>query len=233
MQLSPGEPLDEAGIAGRFGVSRSPAREALIRLQADGLVATTPNHTATVAAVDLANFPRYMDALDLMQRATARLAAIHREEDDLRRIQAAQDEFENYRRLRNAPAMIDSNRDFHVAVAEAGRNPYFTALYARLLDSGRRMLRIYFRSFRDDLPPKYSAEHRTIIRAVELRDPEAAEYAAGLHARQVSNRFVRMMCVRDSAGIFAMTMSEKKTRKSSKDAKFSLKRGDRSRKTSE
>ena len=75
MQIPPGAFLDENGIAARFGVSRSPVREALIRLEAEGLVAAAPNRTAVVSPVDLAGFPQYMDALDLAQRATTRPAA--------------------------------------------------------------------------------------------------------------------------------------------------------------
>lgn len=216
MRLAPGATLDEASIAARFGVSRSPAREAFIRLHADGLVTAEPNRTVTVAAVDLAGFPFYMDALELAQRVTARLAAIHRDDADLRRIWTLQERFEKCRLRRDAPAMIDSNRMFHTAMAEAGRNPYLTAFYARLLDGGRRMLRIYFRSFSDNLPRKFSDEHRRIIRAVERRDPDAAERAAGAHARHVGERFVGMMSVRDAAGVSAKVMSESAPKKRSK-----------------
>ena len=41
--------------------------------------------------------------------------------------------------------MIEANRDYHLAIAEAGRNPYFTSRYAGLLDEGMRMLHIHFK----------------------------------------------------------------------------------------
>ena len=42
--------------------------------------------------------------------------------------------------------MIQSNRDFHIAIAKAGNNRYFEKIYRELLDDGRRSLRIYFNS---------------------------------------------------------------------------------------
>ncbi len=66
-----GANLDEARLVESFGLSRTPVREALIRLAADGLVVLLPNRGAQVAPVDLADFPRYVEVFDLVQRAVA------------------------------------------------------------------------------------------------------------------------------------------------------------------
>ena len=214
MKIPPGAFLDESGIAARFDVSRSPVREALIRLEADGLVSASPNRTAVVSPVDLAGFPQYMDALDLAQRAVTRLAALHCDEDDLRRIRAAQEVFEKRRAARNAPAMVDANRVFHAEIARAGRNPYLTAFYLRLLDDGRRMLRIYFRSFEDDLPEKFSEEHAAMIRAIAARAADRAEKIAFQHACQVRDRFAEMARIRELDGVsIAAPPGQKRARK--------------------
>ncbi len=68
LALAPGELLDEMSLSRRFGFSRSPIREALIRLSGDGLVVNLPNRTTIVAPVDIARFPQYVDALDLGHR---------------------------------------------------------------------------------------------------------------------------------------------------------------------
>jgi DNA-binding GntR family transcriptional regulator len=91
--------------------------------------------------------------------------------------------------------MIAINRDFHAAIAEAGRNPYFTGLTLRLLDEGRRILRLYYQSFNDRLPQEYSDEHEAIIAAIAARDVALADRLAKEHAdqivRQIKHFFAR------------------------------------------
>jgi DNA-binding GntR family transcriptional regulator len=132
-------------------MSRTPVREALVRLSAEGLVTTLPNRNTIVSAIDFAQLPVYFDALTLMYRVTTRLAALNRTREDLAAIRRYQADYAEAVERRDAIAMIQSNRDFHVAIAEAGGNPYYLSLFSRLLDEGRRILRIYYSSFDDKL----------------------------------------------------------------------------------
>ena len=201
MALQPGELLDEATIAARYEVSRSPVREALIRLTSEGLVKALPNKSAVVAALNIEEFPAYLDALDLIQRVTTRLAAKLRSEEDLLLIKREQAALERALAKRDALAMIEHNRNFHIAISEAGKNRYFTTLYGRLLDEGRRMLRIYFFSLDDSLPPEFEAEHRRIIQAIENKDEDLAERLAHEHAMQVGQQFLKHLGTRRTANI--------------------------------
>jgi DNA-binding GntR family transcriptional regulator len=185
MTLPPGEPLDETRLSRRFAMSRTPVREALVRLAADGLVTTLPNRNTIVAAIDFATVPRYFDALVLMYRVTTRLAALYRTEADLADIREFQAAFARSVRDADALSMISVNRDFHIAIAKAGRNRYFTEFFARLLDEGRRLLRLYYSSYNDHLPKQFVDEHDQIIAAIVERDPERADRVAGEHAGQV------------------------------------------------
>jgi DNA-binding GntR family transcriptional regulator len=76
MQLAPGAPLDEVSLSERFGLSRSPIREALARLSSEGLVVTLPSRSTVVTPIDFEGMPHFLDALDLLQRAVTRLAAV-------------------------------------------------------------------------------------------------------------------------------------------------------------
>ncbi|HEU4827189.1 MAG TPA: GntR family transcriptional regulator, partial [Dongiaceae bacterium] len=144
LTLQPGQPLDETSLAARFDLSRSPVREALIRLAVEDLVVTLPNRSTIVAPIDLANFPKYVDALDVAQRFNARLAAQLRTEADIKTMASRQRRFEAAIKSGNHLAMSETNKDFHMAIAEAGRNPHFIAFYEKLLDQGRRMLHLHF-----------------------------------------------------------------------------------------
>jgi DNA-binding GntR family transcriptional regulator len=185
MTLGPGEPLDETRLSRRFAMSRTPVREALVRLAAEGLVTTLPNRNTIVSAIDVATLPVYFDALTLMYRTTTRLAAMHRADDDLVAIRALQKSFARAVADADALAMIDVNRDFHLAIARAGRNPYYTAFFARLLDEGRRLLRIYYSTYNDHLPRRFVEEHDAIIEAIAGRDADRADTLARDHAGQV------------------------------------------------
>jgi DNA-binding GntR family transcriptional regulator len=196
LTLRPGAPLDEVSLGRRFKLSRSPVREALIRLAGEKLVVILPNRSTVVAPFDLEAVPRHMDALELMQRTTHRLAALLRTEQDLVRIQAAQQRFKVANEQRDVTAMIEANRDYHMAIAEAGGNPYFTALYTRLLDEGRRMLHLHFaiEAERDALDDKsVVVEHAAITKAIKQRDADLTEQLALDHATLFRERFVRYL----------------------------------------
>lgn len=201
LTIAPGELLDEVQIGRRFHLSRSPVREALIRLASEGLVRTLPNKSTMVAPLNLEEFPAYIDSLDLVQRATTRLAAQLRSAADLAEIKAHEAAFEASLEVRDVLSMIETNRDFHLAISEAARNRYLKQFHARLLDEGRRFLRLYFRSFDDSLPPEFRDEHVQMIEAIERQDADLAERLAHEHTLQVSNRFLSYLAQRRTADI--------------------------------
>lgn len=185
LALPPGSPIDEVQLAQRFSLSRTPIREALVRLAAEGLITTLPNRATIVANIDFLSLPQFFDALTLMYRVTTRLAAAHHREDDIPRIRALQGSFTEAVESRDALAMIAANRDFHVEIARAGRNRYYTDLFTQLLDEGRRILRLYYSSFHDVLPREYVHEHEDMIAAIVARDVERADALASAHAEQI------------------------------------------------
>jgi DNA-binding GntR family transcriptional regulator len=196
LDLAPGQLIDEASLAERFGVSRSPVREALVRLAGEGLVSTLPNKGTVVTPVALDAFPKWIDALDLVQRAVTRLAAILHGETDLARIEAADALFLDRVAAGDVMGMIEANKAFHMEIAAAARNRYLAEAYGRLLDEGRRSLRLYFRSYGDTLPPDLPGSHDRIVAAIRDRDADRAERMAGEHADEVHQRFVAYMTER-------------------------------------
>lgn len=200
MRLAPGTPLDEIGLAERFKLSRSPIREALVRLSGDGLVQILPNRSTVVAPMDYRRMPEFLDALDLLQRVTTRLAALHRTSADLAAIREAQKGYEKAIaasiKSYDSLGMIDKNYEFHMAIARAGRNAYFADLYRRLLDEGRRMLHLHFEyeALGTELSvEKMAAGHADIVDAIAARDAERAEEYAHVHAMQFRGRFMQFL----------------------------------------
>ena len=182
LTLEPGSPIDEIQLSERLAMSRTPIREALVRLAADGLVTTLPNRSTVVSNIDFLNMHHFFDALTLMYRVTTRLAAENRSEADLTAIRAHQAEFAQALADRDALRMIATNRDFHAAIAEAGRNPYYTGLFCRLLDEGRRILRLYYSSYGDAPPQSDTEGHDAMIAAIAAHEVAEADRLAGRHA---------------------------------------------------
>lgn len=192
--LRPGTPLDETTLARRFGMSRSPIREALIRLSTHGLVVMLANRSTLVAPLDLTSFPKYVEALDLLQRVNTRLAAEHRTDEDIAAIRKAAARFEDSVAEDDHFAMSARNRDFHLAIAKAGKNPYLTRTYGALLDEGRRILHIHFEYVAKRRGEKLlTDEHMDMLDAIVERDLERADALAHAHTRQFRNRFFRFL----------------------------------------
>jgi DNA-binding GntR family transcriptional regulator len=194
LKLEPGALLDETSLSHRFGFSRSPIREALIRLAGDGLVVTLQNRTTIVAPVNIASFPKYVDALDIAQRVNTRLAAELRNEDDLIAIAAAQQAFVEAVKSMDHLAMSETNKHFHMAIARAGKNAYMSSFYEKLLDEGRRILHLHFDYIERTRDGRLlTDEHEEMIKAIRLRDIERADQLAHEHTRQLRDNFLQFL----------------------------------------
>jgi DNA-binding GntR family transcriptional regulator len=201
LKMRPGAPLDETQLAKRFGMSRAPIREALNRLAAQNLVVALPNRSTLVAPLDLTTFPRYVEALDLLQRVNSRLAAQNRSDADIAEITRRAEIFDGSVRRGDYLDMSATNKDFHMSVAEAGGNPYLTRQYGSLLDEGRRLLHLNF-EYLDGSGRKYSpgGDHYELIDAIARQDAEAADRCAHAHTRVFRDRFLRYMSTTETDG---------------------------------
>jgi DNA-binding GntR family transcriptional regulator len=197
LRLPPGHLLDETTLAKRFHLSRSPIREALIRLSGDELVITLPNRSTIVAPIEISTFPRYVEALDIAQRVNSRLAAEHRTDADLKIIARRQRDFEAAVKGGNHLLMSETNKKFHMAIADAGRNLYMAGFYERLLSQGRRMLHLHFdylgKPARGDHAYLLTDEHDDMLAAIQNRDVDRADELAHAHTRQFRDAFVEFL----------------------------------------
>jgi len=185
LKLAPGSPIDEVQLAERFKMSRTPIREALVRLAGEGLIETLPNRSTMVSNIDFLNLHTFFDALVLMYRVTTRLAAQNHRPEDLAVIRGFHEDYAAAVESRDSIRMIATNAAFHAAIAEAGRNPYFTSLFRRLLDEGRRILQLYYQSYEEHFPQRFVDEHAEILAAIAARNVEEADRLGKVHAEQI------------------------------------------------
>lgn len=90
--------------------------------------------------------------------------------------------------------MSELNKAFHVAIAQAGRNPYFVNYYERLLGEGQRLLHLHFDHVVSSASShRLGRDHDEMIQAIASRDADAAEAAAHEHTLLFQRRFLDYM----------------------------------------
>lgn len=188
LRLEPGTLLDETELAARFRLSRSPVREALIRLSSEGLVQTLRNRSSVVAPFDLGVVPSYLDAIELLYRLTARLAAMNRRASDVESIQRLQKEHSAAVKRRDTLETIRLNYLFHEAIAKAAGNSFYLAWLRQLLDQGQRIIGLYLQDMGEQMDSHETSEHGPIAKAIERQDADGAEEAARRDAAIISER---------------------------------------------
>jgi DNA-binding GntR family transcriptional regulator len=192
VELAPGSKLDEMGLVEELGCSRTPVREALIRLAADGLVTILPNYGARVTSLDLLEIAQYFEALELSQRIINHLAARRRTDADLAAIRARQGQFDAAVAADDADGMIRFNRDFHSAIGGACGNGHLHTMADSLLDQGMRLNWLWHSHF--DEEHLYSdierscREHAELVDAIASGDAPAAERIGSLHVATFRDR---------------------------------------------
>ena len=184
LELAPGADLDEAGLEHEFGISRTPVREALIRLASEGLVSLMPNRGARVTPLELIDVPQLLEALELHHRVVMRWSAKRRGATDLAAMRQSHQEFAEAARADDLDAMIDANKAFHMVIAGACGNRYLAKAFESLQTASLRLARL---SFASGTPEHSNAEivgdHAEMIAAIETADADAAEALASKHMR--------------------------------------------------
>ena len=186
MEIAPGADLDEQQLVKKFGVSRTPVREALIRLSAEGLVEIRKNRGATVTSLDLLTLQSIFEAGDLIEKAYMRLACLRRTDNDLSEINAIRKTFDADLKRKDISAMVDSNSRFHLRIAEAARNKYFVESYRRILADHERIAQFWYshnlQQPDESVNKKMSEQHLGLFEALKDRDIKKAEQVSMDHA---------------------------------------------------
>ena len=199
LEFAPGATLDEGFLVQQIGVSRTLVREAMISLASEGLVELLPNRGARVARFDVNDIRAFHEALELHQRAVARWAALRHRPEHLPAIRRERLAFEKAVGLRDADAMIESNRSLHLAIAAGCGNGFVTDAYARILTVGLRLSRLVI-THEIDQNEAVSAhleraieQHREMEQKIAARDADGAEALGGSHARLSLDRTTAML----------------------------------------
>lgn len=207
LSLKPGTDIDELTLVKMFSLSRTPVREALIKLEADGLVQIVANRGARVAALDFNNIGKLFEALDLYSRAICRLAALRRDTSAIAGAKKASDDFAHAAREKNYREMGEANWRFHLELGRASGNVYLTDAQTRILSETRRLAYLvhYESGRRQEDQERYFAqlveEHEQMIEYIEMGDAEQAERLSGRHTRLFQEKLARQILLNDLSSL--------------------------------
>lgn len=193
LELKPGTLLDETELSRQYHLSRSPVREALIRLSAEGLVETPRNRTSMVSQLDFSALPAYFDAMQLLYRLSAQLAAKNRTMAGVGILKDIESALERAHEQVDVLKIVQLNRDFHAAIADMTGNPFMMGWMKTLLDQGQRVFRLYLASFGDRVPLPKLSQHHAMIQAIERGDAAAAERAGKADAQGLIEEVVHAL----------------------------------------
>ncbi|MFJ8747580.1 GntR family transcriptional regulator [Embleya sp. NPDC127516] len=169
--------LIESEVAQAAGTSRTPVREALLRLETEGFVQIMPKKGAFVPPISDAEVRTVMEARELIEDWSMRRVVPAGEAflDELDALVAAQEGL-----VDDAVGFIDCDRAFHGAIVRQAGNPVLADFYEALRE---RQVRMGLRAVVGDESRfrKVLAEHAAIVSALRTGDPDRAAQALGTH----------------------------------------------------
>ncbi len=169
--LAPGARLRDKELAAELGVSRTPVREALQRLEDEGLVETEPNVATRVAPVDADRLAQAFPVIAALHGLGARLGVPALTRADDRRMAAADRRRASALERGDVVAAIEADDALHAVLLEASRNDELRRALARLMPLVRRLDVLHFTALADG---SSRDDHAAILAACRRRDAGAA-----------------------------------------------------------
>lgn len=165
--------LDERALSERFGISRTPIREAIAQLDQEGLVRVVPRRGVFIVRKSKAEILEMITAWAALESMSARLATAVAKDDEIAELHTLVDDFSQDEVARRMGEYSDANILFHQAIVALGQNAKIIEICDGLFVHVRAIRQRTI--FERDRAKRSIADHKQIIDALERRDPERAE----------------------------------------------------------
>lgn len=190
-QYIPGETLRIDHLANEFGVSTTPVREALVRLQSEGLVEISPNKSATVTQIDENSVKDLWGFRLLLESSAAKSVALHCNNADLENLEK---EFLNLLQAPdNMPLYIETEKKLDELLFKYTQNKLVNEALQNLKNKAERLMYFTTEKATGYLRVKaviiaITKEHLEIIEAFKKHDPELAQQKVQEHLQNATKR---------------------------------------------
>lgn len=201
--LKPGERLMEIQLAEEMGVSRTPVREAIRKLELEGFVVMIPRKGAYVAGVSLKDMADVFEIRAALEGLAAGLAAERITEDELEQMERILLFDESQMDL---DKFVESDTDFHALIYKASRNERLVQILGNLREHFQR-----FRSTSLAVPGRIKIaieEHRSIVEALGSHNIAEAQELASAHIANAENVYIEALREQGKVGQTIMSQDE-------------------------
>lgn len=179
LERKPGEPLAEKAIAEAYGVSRTPVREAILRLANEGLVDIFPQSGTFVAHIPQRALPEAIVIRTALEEKAARLAAERATRSQVMSVQAIVEQLRESEAAGNREAFHQADEHFHAAIAEIAGYPGIWALVQQVKVQVDRYRRLTLPQ--EGRMQRVIEEHQAILDAIAAHEPDRAAALMSAH----------------------------------------------------
>jgi DNA-binding GntR family transcriptional regulator len=166
-ELLPDSKIDEKDLGARFGVSRTPLREALKVLASEGLVTLIPHRGAMVTGLDIEELAAAFPVMGTLEALAGELAAQHATEWEIAEVARLQGQLVDLHRAGDLRGYFEINKLIHEIILGAARNPVLTQLYGQVALKVRRAR--FTANMSAERWAEAIAEHEEILQALKGR----------------------------------------------------------------
>ncbi len=187
-ELKAGERIAESAVCEAFGISRTPLREALKLLMAEGLVELRPNRGATITPLRAPEMAALFETMSGIERFAAELAATRLSKTEIRRLHSLQQRMERCFEAGDRDGYFRINQDIHRLIVTGAKNEVLASTHAWLLARAERAR--YLALHTRTRWAESVAEHRAILAALEQGNAPLAGSLLGDHVAHTSNTVI-------------------------------------------
>lgn len=180
-ELKPGERLMEVHLAEKMGVSRTPVREAIRKLELEGFVTMIPRKGAHVAELTVKDIKDVLELRAALDGLAASLAAQRITDSEIENLKQVQTNLNSYIEKNNLQGSVKKDIEFHEIIYRSSRNEKLMQIIGNLREQVLRFRVIYLKDFGS--AQNLIKEHSEIFEHIKNRDPEKAQKAAEQHIK--------------------------------------------------
>lgn len=176
-EIRPGERLKVAELEKRFGVSHTPIREAVRRLETEGLVVALPQRSTVAAGVDLDDLRGLYDIRRIIECEVVRRSIDAMTDEQVEAVRLALEALESVAADHDSPRFWEAHRDFHWALLEPGASAWIERVLSQVWLASQRYVRLFVSETVDDA----MRDHRELYACCVERDGARAGALLRLH----------------------------------------------------